>query len=52
MSLFHKKSPWERAVEPALHLVRKGGKPILGIVGVMVAATAASAAASVRRESS
>ena len=47
MSLFHKKSAWERALDPALHLVKKGGKPILGIVGVAVAATAASAAVSI-----
>jgi hypothetical protein len=52
MSLFHRKSPWERAVESALHFGGKGGKAALGIIGVIVAATAASAAASARRESS
>lgn len=51
MNLFHKKSPFERAVESAVSLGRKSGKPILGIVGAAIAATALSAAASLRRGS-
>jgi hypothetical protein len=52
MSLFHRKSPWERAIGPVLLVGRKSGKAAIGIIGVAVVATAASAAASVRRESS
>jgi hypothetical protein len=51
MSLFHRKSPLERALGATMLLVRKGGKPVLGIVGAAVAATALSAAASARRDS-
>jgi hypothetical protein len=51
MRLFHRKSPLERALGPAMAVVRKGGKPVAGIVGAAVAATALSAAVSVRRES-
>ncbi|MCU0310927.1 MAG: hypothetical protein MUE36_08290 [Acidimicrobiales bacterium] len=52
MNFRKKKSPWLRMVAPAVLVARKGGKPILGIFGAAVAATALSAAASVRRESS
>jgi len=52
MSLFRKKSPWERALAPAALLLRRGGKVIAGVVGVAVAATAASAAVSAKRETS
>lgn len=57
MSIFHRKSAWERALDAVLaasttNAVRRTGKVTLGVLGGAVTATALSAAVSSARHRS